>query len=50
MDVKTFRAKNMQEALAMVRSALGPQAAVLQTREVRSGGLLRRLTGGRQIV
>jgi flagellar biosynthesis protein FlhF len=49
MDVKTFRAKNMQEALAMVRSALGPQAAVLQTREVRAGGLLRRLTGERQI-
>ena len=49
MDVKTFRAKNMQEALALVRSELGPQAAVLQTREVRTGGLLRRFTGGRQI-
>jgi flagellar biosynthesis protein FlhF len=49
MDVKTFRAKNMQEALALVRSELGPQAAVLQTREVRSSGLLQRLAGGRQI-
>ena len=49
MDVKTFRAKNMQEALALVRSELGPKAAVLQTREVRAGGLIRRLSGARQV-
>lgn len=29
----------MQEALALVRSDLGPEASVLHTREVRSGGL-----------
>ena len=39
----------MQEALALVRSQLGPQAAVLQTREVRVGGFFRRLSGARQI-
>ena len=33
----------------MVRSALGPQAAVLQTREVPQTGLLKRWSGSRQI-
>ena len=41
MNVKTYRAKTMQEALALVRRELGPEAAVLHTREVRGGGLLR---------
>jgi flagellar biosynthesis protein FlhF len=45
MDVKTFRAKTMPEALALVRRELGPDAAVLHTREVR--GLKRWLSGGR---
>jgi flagellar biosynthesis protein FlhF len=45
MDVKTFRAKTMPEALALVRQELGPDAAVLHTREVR--GLKRWLSGGR---
>ncbi|MEX2187811.1 MAG: flagellar biosynthesis protein FlhF [Pirellulales bacterium] len=45
MDVKTFRAKTMPEALALVRRELGPDAAVLHTREVR--GLRRWLSGGR---
>ncbi len=45
MDVKTFRAKTMPEALALVRTELGPDAAVLHTREVR--GLRRWLSGGR---
>jgi flagellar biosynthesis protein FlhF len=44
MDVKTFRAGSMQEALSLVRHQLGPDAAVLHTREV-SGGLLRWLAG-----
>jgi flagellar biosynthesis protein FlhF len=39
----------MREALALVRTELGPEAAVLQTREVRAGGLLQRLAGARQI-
>jgi flagellar biosynthesis protein FlhF len=34
MDVTTFRAATMHEALAMVRRALGPDAAILHTREV----------------
>ncbi len=43
MEVKTYRAKSMQEALAMVRRDLGPDAAVLHTREV-SGGLAGRIS------
>lgn len=39
MDVKTYRAGSLQEALNRVREELGPDAAVLQTREVRSGWL-----------
>lgn len=41
MNVKTYRAKTMQEALALVRSELGSQASVLRTREVRPRGLSR---------
>lgn len=48
MNVKTYRAKSMQEALQMVRRELGPDAAVLHSREVRAG-LLSWLGGGRQI-
>jgi len=39
----------MQEALALVRRDLGPAAAVLQTRPVRGGGLLKWIGGTRQI-
>ncbi|MBX3412477.1 MAG: flagellar biosynthesis protein FlhF [Pirellulales bacterium] len=49
MELKTFRAANMQEALALVRRELGPQAAVLHTREVRASGLRRLVPGARQI-
>lgn len=49
MDVKTYRARTMQEALALVRRELGPDAAVLQTREVRGGGWLGLFGGARQI-
>jgi flagellar biosynthesis protein FlhF len=48
MQTKTYRAKSIQEALELVRHELGPDAAVLHTREVR-GGLLGRMIGGRQI-
>ena len=44
MDVKTYRARSLQDALRLVRADLGPQAAVLQTRQLRSG-LLWRLMG-----
>ncbi|MFM8252238.1 MAG: flagellar biosynthesis protein FlhF [Planctomycetota bacterium] len=37
MEVKTFRARSIQEALEYVRQELGQEAAVLSTREVRSG-------------
>jgi flagellar biosynthesis protein FlhF len=41
MDIRTFQAATMQEALAVVRRELGPDAAVLHTREVQT----RRLFG-----
>jgi flagellar biosynthesis protein FlhF len=43
MNVKTFRARSMQEALALVRRDLGAQASVLHTREVRPRALARLL-------
>ncbi|MCE9607363.1 MAG: flagellar biosynthesis protein FlhF [Planctomycetia bacterium] len=49
MEVKTYRAATMQEALAMVRNDLGPTAAVLHTREVGNAGLLRWIPGMRRI-
>jgi flagellar biosynthesis protein FlhF len=48
LQIHTFRAASMPEALREVRRTLGPDAAVLQTREVRRG-LLQWLTGSRQI-
>ena len=47
MEVKTYRAKSLQQALQLVRRDLGPDASVLHTREV-SHGLLG-LLGARQI-
>lgn len=49
MEVKTYRAASMQEALVMVRSDLGPDAAVLHTREVRGGRFFGLLPGKRRI-
>ena len=49
MDLKTYRARTLQEALALVRRDLGPSAAVLRTREVRGGHMLGWLLGPRQI-
>ncbi len=49
MDVRTYRATTMQEALSMVRQELGPAAAVLHTREVGNSGLLRWIPGFRKI-
>jgi len=48
MEVKTFRARSMQEALQLVRRTLGPDATLLQAREVRSG-LFGWLPGARQV-
>jgi flagellar biosynthesis protein FlhF len=47
MQIKTFRAKTMQEALGLVRRELGPDASVLHTRELNSG-LMRRVLFGRK--
>lgn len=49
MEVRTFRARSMQEALGLVRRELGPTAAVLHTREVGRDGLLGWFAGGRRI-
>ncbi len=47
MQIKTFRAKTMQQALDLVRRELGPEATVLHTREL-NGGLVGRFLKGRQ--
>jgi flagellar biosynthesis protein FlhF len=47
MDIKTFRAKSMREALDQVRRELGPAAAVLHTRELNAGPLGRLVFGRR---
>ncbi len=47
-DIRTFRAKSMQQALQLVRTHLGPQAAVLHTRQLKRG-MLGWLTGRTQI-
>jgi flagellar biosynthesis protein FlhF len=47
MQIQTFRAKTMQQALDMVRRELGPEASVLHTREL-NGGLLGRLLWGKE--
>lgn len=48
MDVQTFHAASLQEALDQVRQALGQHASVLQTREV-PVGWLGWLTGRRHV-
>lgn len=45
MTIKTFRARTLRDALAMVRAEFGPQAAVLHSREVNSGPIARLLRG-----
>ena len=49
MDIRTYRAATMHEALAIVRRELGPDAAVLHTREVRNRALFGLLPGKRWI-
>jgi flagellar biosynthesis protein FlhF len=39
MEIRTFRAASLQEALEQVRTSLGPDASVLQTREVKRNRL-----------
>lgn len=47
MQLHTYRARSLAEALRLVRQELGPDASVLHTREV--GSTLRRWLGGRAI-
>ena len=49
MELRTYRASSMQEALALVRQDLGPDAAVVHTREVGADGWLRFVRGARRI-
>ncbi len=49
MELRTYRAASMQEALMLVRQDLGPSAAVVHTREVGAAGLLRFVRGPRGI-
>ncbi len=49
MELKTFRASTMHEALAMVERALGADAAVLHTREIRPRRWFGWLGGPRMI-
>ena len=49
MEIRTYRAGSMHEALALVRRDLGPDAAVLHTREVQSNRLFGLIPGRRQI-
>lgn len=39
MHIRTFRAANLNAALEMIRQQMGPEATVLHTRQVASGGL-----------
>ncbi len=41
MQLKSYRADTMQQAIEMIRRDLGPEASVLYTRQVRRGLLAR---------
>ena len=49
MEIRTYRASSMHEALSLVRRDLGPDAAVLHTREVQTNRLFGLIPGRRQI-
>jgi flagellar biosynthesis protein FlhF len=49
MEIKTYRAATMHDALKLVRGELGPDAAVLHTREVRQNRCFGLLRGPSQI-
>ncbi len=38
--IKKFQAPNMQEALKLIRSSLGPEAVIISTRNIRGGGAI----------
>ena len=47
MPIKTFRARSVGEALALVKRDMGGEAVILHTRTVRSGGFMG--VGGRNV-
>lgn len=47
MNIKTFRAKSMQQALDLVRQEFGEEASVLHTREVNATGISSLVRGRR---
>jgi flagellar biosynthesis GTPase FlhF len=47
MDIRTYRAESVHDALQLVRHELGPNAIVLRSREVRAGGLIGFIRGTR---
>lgn len=49
MEVRTYRASTMHEALTLIQRELGPDAAVLHTREVKAGRLFGLLGGRREV-
>ena len=49
MELRTYKAASMHEALDLVRCELGPDAAILHTREVRNRRLFGLLRGPRHI-
>jgi len=49
MEIQTFRASSMPEALDLIRSSLGPDATLLSTKEVRTPGVLGWLSSAREI-
>ena len=49
MEIKTYRAATMHDALSLVRDELGPDAAVLHTREVQSQRWFGLVRGPRHI-
>ncbi|MCE9546211.1 MAG: flagellar biosynthesis protein FlhF [Planctomycetia bacterium] len=49
MELRTYSARSIQEALQLVRRDLGPDAAVLHTREVRDRRMFGLLPGTRRI-
>jgi flagellar biosynthesis protein FlhF len=49
MEIRTYRASSMQEAMEIIRRELGPDAAILHAREVRRSRFFGLLPGARQI-
>ncbi len=43
-DIRQFRASSLREALTMIRTELGPDAAILRTQEVPKPGFWNKTT------